>query len=129
MSSLPKPRSVQVPGREPIPPLLNGDRLTREEFERRYEALPHLKKAELIEGVVYVPSPVTFDNHGRPHFEMVGWLYLYCGFTLGVLGADNTTLRLDMGSEPQPDACLIIQPSHGGRVQIDDQGYIVGAPN
>ncbi len=35
-------------------PLENGDKLTRAEFERRYEAMPHLKKAELIEGVVYV---------------------------------------------------------------------------
>ena len=35
-------------------PLENGDRLSRAEFERRYGAMPHLKKAELIEGVVYV---------------------------------------------------------------------------
>jgi Uma2 family endonuclease len=90
--------------------------------------MPQVKKAELIEGVVYVPSPVTFDDHGRPHFELIGWLYLYCGSTPGVVGADNTTIRLDMGSEPQPDACLIIQPSHGGRVRIDDDGYICGAP-
>jgi hypothetical protein len=32
-----------------IPPLENGDRLTCFEFERRYAAMPHLKKAELIE--------------------------------------------------------------------------------
>jgi hypothetical protein len=36
-----------------LPPLENGDRLTRPEFERRYQAMPHIKKAELIEGVVY----------------------------------------------------------------------------
>jgi hypothetical protein len=41
-----------------IPPLENGDRLSRAEFERRYNAMPHLKKAELIEGIVYMPSPV-----------------------------------------------------------------------
>jgi hypothetical protein len=41
----------------PIPPLENGDRLTRREFERRYNAMPDVKKAELIEGVVYMPSP------------------------------------------------------------------------
>jgi hypothetical protein len=35
-----------------IPPLQNGDRLTRDEFERRYHAMPQLKHAELIEGVV-----------------------------------------------------------------------------
>jgi hypothetical protein len=41
-----------------IPPLEPGDRLTRAEFERRYEPMPQLKKAELIEGEVYMPSPV-----------------------------------------------------------------------
>lgn len=40
-----------------IPPLENGDRLSREEFERRYEAMPHVKKAELLEGVVHMGSP------------------------------------------------------------------------
>jgi hypothetical protein len=47
----------QPPFRE-IPPLENGDHLTRDEFERRYEAMPELKKAELIEGEVHMPSPV-----------------------------------------------------------------------
>ena len=50
-----------------IPPLRNGDHLTREEFERRYSAMPELKRAELIEGVVYMPSPVRIDEHGSPH--------------------------------------------------------------
>ena len=50
-----------------LPPLENGDRLTRDEFERRYEAMPHLKKAELIEGVVYVPSPVRYHRHTVAH--------------------------------------------------------------
>jgi hypothetical protein len=49
----------------PLPPLRNGDHLTRDEFERRYDAMPDLKKAELIDGVVFVPSPVSLDNHGE----------------------------------------------------------------
>jgi hypothetical protein len=57
-----------------LPPLENGDRLTRDEFERRYEAMPHLKKAELIEGVVYVPSPVRYRHHGAAHALLIGWL-------------------------------------------------------
>ncbi len=57
-----------------VPPLENGDRLSRDEFERRYDAMPGLKKAELIEGVVYMPSPVRVDQHGEPHFHMIGWL-------------------------------------------------------
>ena len=62
---------------ESVPPLKHGDRLTREEFERRYEAMPHLKKAERIEGVVYMPSPVRIDLHGRPHAQIMAWLGAY----------------------------------------------------
>jgi len=57
-----------------VPPLENGDRLTRDEFERRYTAMPHLKKAELIEGIVYVPSPVRHRHHAAPHALLIGWL-------------------------------------------------------
>lgn len=110
------------------PPLQAGDRLTREEFERRYDAMPEVKKAELIDGVVYMPSPVTFDDHGSPHFDVVGWLAVYRSFTPGVRGGDNPSLRLDLKNMPQPDACLIIDPSWGGRVQLDPKGYIVGGP-
>ncbi|MEB3275024.1 MAG: hypothetical protein VKJ85_14675 [Prochlorothrix sp.] len=39
------------PNRTVLPTLENGDRLSRPEFERRYQAMSHLKKAELIEGV------------------------------------------------------------------------------
>jgi len=46
------------------PPLESGDRLTRQEFERRYQAMPNIQKAELIEGVVYVASPVRATSHG-----------------------------------------------------------------
>src|SRR5579862_1943757 len=87
-----------------IPPLEPGDRLTREEFERRYDAMPNLKKAELIEGVVYMPSPVRLDRHGSPHADIVAWLVVYKSVTPGVRSADNTTVRLDETNEPQPDA-------------------------
>src|ERR687886_253158 len=91
-----------------VPPLENGDRLTRDEFERRYEAMPHLKKAELIEGVVYVPSPVRHRHHGAPHALMIGWLVQYAAGTPGVEEGDNSTVRLDLDNEPQPDALLFI---------------------
>lgn len=55
------------PGITPPPPLENGDRLKRPEFERRYDAMPHAK-AELVDGVVYMASPVNHERHGRPHF-------------------------------------------------------------
>jgi hypothetical protein len=59
------------------PPLRNGDRLTRDEFERRYQAMPHVHKAELIEGVVHMPSPVSAEEHSEPHFDLNGWLWMY----------------------------------------------------
>jgi len=108
--------------------LRNGDRLTAEEYERRYDAMPGLKKAELINGVVYMLSPVTFEDHGGPHFDLITWLGLYRLATPGVRGGDNSTLRLPLANRPQPDACLIVMPSHGGQVRMDEQGYIVGAP-
>ncbi|MCL6435395.1 MAG: Uma2 family endonuclease [Leptolyngbyaceae cyanobacterium HOT.MB2.61] len=109
----------------PIPPLESGDRLTRAEFERRYEATPEKFKAELIEGVVYVASPVRVF-HGTPHAALVGWLTVYWAATPGVSAADNTTIRLDLDNEPQPDALLRIEV--GGTSTVSDDGYIEGAP-
>jgi Uma2 family endonuclease len=108
--------------------LENGDVLTRAEFERRYEAMPHLKKAELIEGVVYVPSPVRHRYHGHQHTHLVSWLGYYEAHTPGVEASDNVTVRLDLDNEPQPDALLFIDPACGGHVLLDAEGYIEGAP-
>lgn len=115
-------------GQDSIPPLENGDQLTREEFERRYEAMPHLSKAELIEGVVYVPSPVRHRHHGQPHIFLSGWLVQYQAGTPGVEASDNSTIRLDLDNEPQPDALLFIAPECGGQIRLGEDGYIEGAP-
>lgn len=111
-----------------VPPLENGDRLTRYEFERRYEAMPHVKKAELIDGVVYMGSPVRFESHGKPHSYAIGWLVVYCAATPDVDLGDNATVRLDADNEPQPDALLRLDPSVGGKSRISDDDYVVGAP-
>lgn len=111
-----------------IPPLQDGDRLTRAEFERRYEAMPHVKKAELIEGVVHRPSPVNFVNHGEPHAGIIFWLGSYRAHTPGVRLGDNSTVRLDMDNEPQPDVLMMIEQERGGRGVIDADGYIEGGP-
>ncbi len=111
-----------------IPPLKAGDSLTRDEFERRYHARPDLKKAELIEGVVYMPSPVRVKSHGEPHGQVMTWLGTYCASTPGVGFADNATVRLDLDNEPQPDAILRIEPSAGGHSQISEDDYLEGAP-
>ncbi|MFB2875671.1 Uma2 family endonuclease [Floridanema aerugineum] len=108
-----------------ILPLENGDRLTRAEFERRYQTMPNLKKAELIEGVVYMGSPVRV-THGQPHAHIMGWLFSYQIATPGVGLFDNTTVRLDADNEPQPDALLRIE--NGGQTIISEDDYLEGAP-
>jgi Uma2 family endonuclease len=109
-------------------PLENGDRLTREEFERRYSAMLYLKKAELIEGIVHMPSPVRVRKHGQPHSHIITWLGTYEAATPGVMTGDNTTVRLDLDNEPQPDALLRIETERGGQSHISKDDYIEGAP-
>src|SRR5439155_2091438 len=111
-----------------IPPLENGDQLTRVEFERRYEAMPHGKQAELIEGVVYISSPVHHRSHGRPHAQIIGWLSAYRAAAPQVDLTDNATVRLDAENEVQPDALLRLEPEHGGYSRISEDDYIEGAP-
>jgi Uma2 family endonuclease len=109
-------------------PLEHGDRLTRAEFERRYDSMPRLKKAELIEGTVYMPGPVRHRRHAAPHAKLLGWLGNYAAYTPGVQAAGNGSIRLDLDNMPQPDAFLIISPECGGQAKIDDDDYIAGAP-
>ena len=112
----------------PAPVLENGDRLSRAEFERRYEARPDLKKAELIEGVVHMPSPTRFAGHARPHAATMLWLGTYALATPGVQVSDNPTVRLDLDNEPQPDAAMLIDPEAGGQARVGDDDYVEGAP-
>ena len=111
-----------------IPPLENGDRLTRKEFERRYHAMPRLKKAELIEGIVFMPSPLCFEQHAEPHALVMGWLAVYMAATPGVRCADNATLRLDADNEFQPDALLRLPEWAGGQSRVSRDDYLEGAP-
>ena len=110
-----------------VPELQAGDRLTRAEFERRYAVMSHVKKAELIEGIVYMPSPVSHQEHGGPHFNLILWLGSYVVQTPGLEGSDNATVRLDLDNEPQPDIFLRIRPEFGGQSRNSGK-YIDGAP-
>ena len=118
--------TVESPA-ERVAPLVAGDRLTRAEFERRYGATAEVKKAELIEGVVYMPSPVSHRGHASPHFRLITWLGIYEAATPGVEGGDNATIRLDLDNEPQPDAMLRIVPELGGQSR-NSGDYVEGAP-
>ncbi len=111
-----------------LPPLVNGDHLTRAEFERRYAAQPHLKKAELIEGVVYLPSPVHLDKHSKPHSRIIVFLGSYVAATPGTDFGDNATVRLDLENEVQPDAFLRLHENAGGQSKVDEDDFLEGAP-
>lgn len=115
MSSIPKP----------VPPLAPGQRMNVGEFMRRWEAMPELKFAELIEGVVYMPSPMKTDS-GRMELRVGGWLYTYMVATPGSdAGSQATWLMLS--SAPQPDSYLWILPECGGQSGMKGE-YHAGAP-
>ncbi|MBD2411134.1 hypothetical protein FACHB389_03335 [Nostoc calcicola FACHB-389] len=117
------------PQHRTIPLLENGDKLTRYEFERRYNAMPNLKKAELIEGIVYImPAALRFRSHSQPHSWIIGWLFTYEAATPGVALGVEPTVRLDLDNEPQPDAVLLINPEAGGQARLSEDDYIEGAP-
>lgn len=107
------------------PPLQSGDRLGVAEFHQRYAQHPSIKKAELVEGVVYVSSPV-YATHGEPHLVLNFWVGLYLTQTPGVRAADNLSVRLDNENEVQPDICLWLQ---NGAAQLSNAGLLLGAPD
>ncbi|MFL5338769.1 MAG: hypothetical protein ACJ8F7_01265 [Gemmataceae bacterium] len=111
-----------------IPPLENGATLSVVEFERRYGAMSDVKKAELIDGAVYMPSPVSFDHSG-PHAEQMSWLATYKALTPGVEVGDIGTLRLRVGiHQPQPDGYLRILPAYGGQSRNSADHYRARKP-
>ena len=86
--------------------LHNGDRMSREEFLRRWEQIPELKQAELIKEVVYLASPVS-TARGSYDILLGSWLSFYAyasGQDLLITG--NTTLLLDDRSF-QPDIAVV----------------------
>ncbi len=109
-----------------LPPLENGDRLSRREFEQRYAAMPHVKKAELIEGCVYMASPLHANAHAEPHAQMITWLGVYAASVSDVQVLDNPTVRLDSDNEVQPDALLRFKKN--GQSTISDDDYVEGTP-
>ncbi|OCQ99672.1 hypothetical protein BCD67_14755 [Oscillatoriales cyanobacterium USR001] len=108
--------------------LENGDRLTRPEFERRYQAMPEIRKAELIEGVVYMASPLRFKSHAKPHGRLITWLGVYEASTPLIEMGIEPTVRLDIDNEPQPDGVLLISQESGGNSTLSADGYLEGAP-
>ena len=108
-------------------PLENGDMLTLAEFMRRYEQMHHVKKAELIEGTVYMPSPVRADHHAKLDGFIHSWLFNYSAMH-ELEFYPNATLLLDSDNAFQPDSMLCSKPRKGGRVWLNDKGYLCGSP-
>jgi Uma2 family endonuclease len=112
---------------ETIPPLEPGDHLDQRTFHERYEAMPDNTRAELIGGVVFMPSPAK-PRHGQKHGKVVWWLGCYEMHTPGVEAHDNTSAILGSDSEPQPDAGLLVAPEKGGQTRVNEDGWLEGAP-
>jgi Uma2 family endonuclease len=113
---------------EARPVLESGDRLTREEFHRRYCRRPDIRKAELVRGVVYVASPTRTDMHADPVGLVAFWLNAYRIRVPGLRVAVDGTVFLSPDSELQPDVFLYWQPARGSGARLNDEGYIEGAP-
>jgi len=90
--------------------------------------MPDLKKAELIEGVVYMTSAVRYDQHGLPERALSNWLTFYEEATPGIAVVGNTTVRLDLDNEPQPDLLVRLPEHAGGRSHAGPDGYLEGPP-
>lgn len=122
--------SAAIRGMPPIPtlpPLEAGDHLDQPTFHARYEAMPRGFRAELLEGVVYMPSPMK-RPHDRQQFKLVSWLDWYELATPGVEGGSGPTVILYPDSEPQPDGCLYLLPTKGGQLRFTEDEYLAGAP-
>jgi hypothetical protein len=108
-----------------LPALRDGEKMTRDEFLRRWEMHPEIKRAELIGGTVYMPSPVSVQ-HGLTEEDLGGWLFHYRVNSPGTdSGCNTTTLMLD--DSPQPDRFLILLPECGGQAFVSGK-YLSGAP-
>jgi Uma2 family endonuclease len=111
-----------------LPPLENGDHLDQPTFHARYEAMPEGCRAELIGGIVHMPSPQKL-LHSKAQRLAVRWLEEYTDTTPGTEVLFNNTQILGPDSEPEPDACLFIAPEYGGQVYADKDDYLNGPPD
>ncbi len=109
------------------PSLQEGERLSRAEFERRYEAMPDTK-AELLDGVVYIMSSPISTYHAQPQAILSTLFVTYMASTPGVSAGGEATVRLPRGSNPQPDCYLRIEEAYGGQSHVEEDRYLAGSP-
>jgi Uma2 family endonuclease len=107
------PNRIAEPARE----FIAGERMSRERFIALWDRLPNVRFAELIDGEVFLASPVSVP-HGDYHGSLSGIARAYCLSTPGCRVVLTPTWYL-LDSAPQPDMCLRILPEYGGRSSID----------
>lgn len=112
-----------------LPVLESGDRLTREEFHRRYSLRPDIRRAELVLGVVYVASPVRSDLHGDPVGLVSFWLNAYAVDMPDLRDSTDGTVLIRPDTELQPDVFLYWNPPRGHGARLNPNGYITGTPD
>lgn len=106
--------------------LQSGDCMSRNEFHQIYLRTPDDFHAELIEGIVYVASPVGY-NHCIFHSAVIATLTNYSARTTGVVSMTCGSTILGEDTEVQPDAALRIEANAGGRSRIDSD-LVFGPP-
>jgi Uma2 family endonuclease len=127
MSTLTENRSSSRPTRASGLRLVAGDHLDVGEFRRRYEASPEIKKAELLNGIVYMPPPV-FEDHSTPHNIAATWIGFYSVHTRGTKAHNDRTLQLVGYNQVQPDVCLVLLPECGGKTFVNEHRELAGFP-
>lgn len=116
--------SVNISSAPTVPELESGDHLDQRAFHDRYEQMPPGFRAELIGGVVYVPSPAK-RQHAVPDGRLNGWMALYQSLTPGTEFVPNITTILGTDCELQPDGVLVIL---NGQSRFREDDYLVGPP-
>ena len=109
-----------------LPRLENGEHLDQPTFHQRYEAMPPGTRAELIGGIVHMPSPVSWD-HSSAHDDVGYWLRTYRRATLGTRTGTTPTCIMGVTFEPQPDQALFILEDYGGQSRKRGN-YLTGTP-
>ena len=127
MTTMPSVARIQKRPLPYVPPFQNGDGMDQPTFHALYETTPPGFRAELIGGMVYMPSPVTL-RHGKHHGMFGGLLFNYSAATEGTEAFIDTTMILARDSEPQPDLSLIVYPEAGGQLRVSAKDYFEGAP-
>jgi Uma2 family endonuclease len=101
--------------------------MTRAEFHRLYEQAPEELKAELVGGVVHMPSPLRI-RRAKNHPPLSALFFHYESNTPGVECGDNATILMGEEGEPQPDLYLRILPEYGGQSRTTADDYVEGPP-